>query len=572
MRDIPARRAPSPESEVKIMKPLNERSMTGYGVARECRRGLVRGMGYTEEEFRRPIVAVVNSWNEYNPGHVHLRTLAERVKQGVREAGGLPFEVMTSGICDGMVLKDPRYIELPSRNHIADEVELIVESNRFDAMVLLSTCDSIVPGHLMAAARLDIPAVLVTGGYMPMPFLDGKNANYIELTDHVGEVMNGRYSREQAEREVAGMYSPCGACGVMTTANSMCLAAEAMGMTLPGNGCMSAVSSELLQCAYRAGKAVMALLEKGITARKILTESAIDNAIAMTMATAGSTNLFMHLPAIASEAGLRKRWWARFDRAGREIPQIVAASPSGPWHLQDIDRAGGSRAILRMLLPKLAGDTRTVNGKTLSENCADAPVYDPEVIRPLENPVSCDGSLYVLYGSLAPDGAIIKAGACDREMRRFTGSARCFDSLDAALEALNAGKIAAGDVAVLRYLGPKGAFGTTAYVFQKELKGRGLAHEVAIVTDGRFSGGSSGLSIGYLSPEAALGGPLALVRDGDRIEIDLDARKLELAVPEAELAERRKSWSWKFDPTGIPPFLRLFCRNAGSLADGAVWE
>lgn len=554
------------------MRKLNERSSTPYGVACECRRGLVRGLGYTEEEFDRPIIAVVNSWNEYNPGHVHLRSLAERVKQGIREAGGLPFEMMTTGICDGMVLKNPRYIELPSRNGIADEVELVVESNMFDGMVMLSTCDSIVPGHLMAAARLDIPTILVTGGYMPMPFLDGKSANYIELTDHVGQVMRGCYSRAAAEREVERMYTPCGACGVMTTANSMCLAAEALGMTMPGNGCMSAVSSELLQTAYLAGKQIMKLLADGITARKIITPEAVDNAIAMTMAMAGSTNLFMHLPAIANEAGLHDRWWAHFDRASREVPQIVGASPSGRWHLQDIDRAGGSRAVLKSLMPKLNGNALTVTGKTLAENCADAQIYDPEVIRSPDNPVSQEGALYVLYGSLAPDGAMIKAAAVEDSMRKFAGPARCFDSLRQALDALNADQIRKGDVCILRYLGPKGAFGTTSYQFQKELKGRGLAHDVAIVTDGRFSGGSSGLSIGYLSPEAALGSPLALVQDGDRISIDLDQRKIDLEVPSAELEERRKNWSWKFDPAGVPPFLRIFVKNVGSLANGAIWE
>lgn len=554
------------------MRKLNERSSTPYGVACECRRGLVRGLGYTKEEFDRPIIAVVNSWNEYNPGHVHLRNLAERVKQGIREAGGLPFEMMTTGICDGMVLKNPRYIELPSRNSIADEVELIIESNMFDGMVMLSTCDSIVPGHLMAAARLDIPTILVTGGYMPMPFLDGKSANYIELTDHVGQVMQGCYSRTAAEREVERMYTPCGACGVMTTANSMCLAAEALGMTMPGNGCMSAVSSELLQTAYLAGKQIMKLLADGINARKIITPEAVDNAIAMTMAMAGSTNLFMHLPAIANEAGLHDRWWAHFDRASREVPQIVGASPSGRWHLQDIDRAGGSRAVLKSLMPKLNGNALTVTGKTLAENCADAQIYDPEVIRSLDNPVSQEGALYVLYGSLAPDGAMIKAAAVEDSMRKFAGPARCFDSLRQALDALNADQIRKGDVCILRYLGPKGAFGTTSYQFQKELKGRGLAHDVAIVTDGRFSGGSSGLSIGYLSPEAALGSPLALVQDGDRISIDLDQRKIDLEVPSAELEERRKNWSWKFDPAGVPPFLRLFVKNVGSLANGAIWE
>lgn len=550
----------------------NCRSANNYGVANECRRGLVRGMGYTEEEFDRPLIAVVNSWNEYNPGHVHLRNLSERVKQGIREAGGLPFEVMTTAVCDGMVLKNPRYIELPSRNNIADEVELIVESNMFDGMVLLSTCDSIVPGHLMAAARLDIPSIMVTGGYMPMPYLDGRSVNYIELTDHVGKVMNGEYGRAEADREVAKMYGPCGACGVMTTANSMCLAAEALGLALPGNGCMSAVGSDLLQCAYRAGRQIMKLVEDGVTARKIITPEAVENAIALTMAMAGSTNLFMHIPAIANEAGLHEKWWAKFDRASREIPQIVAASPSGPWHLQDVDRAGGSAGVMKRLLPLIHGGALTATGKTVAENYADAQIHDDEVIRPLNRPVSASGALYVLYGTLAPDGCIIKAGACDDSMRHFSGPAKTFDTLKDALDALNAGTIKKGDAAILRYLGPKAAFGTTAYVFQKELKGRGLARDVAIVTDGRFSGGSSGLSIGYLSPEAGLGGPLALVKDGDTVEIDLDERRIDLKVPEKELKRRKAEWRWEFKKEEYPPFLRLFSKNVGSLANGAIWE
>ncbi len=553
-------------------QPNTKRSQWEYGVAKECRRGLVRGMGYTEEEFNRPLVAVVNSWNEYNPGHVHLRNLSERVKQGIREAGGLPLEVMTSGICDGMVLKNPSYIELPSRNLIADEVELIVESNMFDAMVLLSTCDSIVPGHLMAAARLNIPAILVTGGYMPMPYMDGVSVNYIDLTDNVGKTMSGKYDRKQAEREVSGMYCPCGACGVMTTGNSMCLAAEILGMSLPGNAVSSAVSSDLLQMAYQAGRQIMTLLEKNIRARDIITEQAIDNAIAMTMATAASSNLLMHIPAIATEAGLQGDWWRKFDIASRRVPQIVGASPSGPWHFQDMDRAGGSRAIFHELLPLLHGDSLTVTGRTVAENYADAIVYDPKVIQSPANPFAEAGALFVLYGSLAPDGSIIKAGAVDPAMRRFSGPAKVFDTLEAALAGLGQGLVQAGDAAVIRYLGPKATFGTTAYQFQKELKGRGLDHSVAIVTDGRFSGGTSGLSIGYVSPEAALGGPLALVCDGDRIVIDLDARVLDLDVPAAELAERKKNWHWEFAKEQYPPFLRLFSKCVGSLAKGAVWE
>lgn len=548
------------------------RSSWKYGVARECRRGLVRGMGYTEEEFNRPLIAVVNSWNEYNPGHVHLRTLSERVKQGIREAGGLPFELMTTAVCDGMVLGNEKYIELPSRNSIADEVELIVESNMFDAMVMLSTCDSIVPGHLMAAARLNIPTIMVTGGYMPMPYLDGKSVNYIELTDNVGKTMQGNYAKAKADREVSRMYAPCGACGVMTTANSMCLAAEALGLSLPGNAVLSATSSELLQYAFQAGHQIMELLKRNIKARDIITEQSVENAIAATMAMAGSTNLLLHLPAIATEAGLKGEWWRKFDAASSRIPQLVGASPSGPWHLQEVDRAGGSRAVFHELMPLLNGDCLTVTGRSFAENYAEAQVYDREVIRPLDNPAAVSGALYVLYGNLAPEGGIIKAGAVDIAMRKFSGPARVFDELDDAKAALSRNEIKAGDVAVIRYLGPKARFGTTAYAFQKELKGRGLDHDVAIVTDGRFSGGSSGLSIGYISPEAGLGGPLALVENGDIIDIDLDERKLDLRVSETELAERKKAWNWVFPKDKYPPFLRLFSKCVGSTARGAVWE
>ena len=550
----------------------NCRSNWKYGLARECRRGLVRGMGYTEEEFERPLIAVVNSWNEYNPGHVHLRNLSERVKQGIREAGGLPFEVMTTAVCDGMVLGNEKYIELPSRNSIADEVELIVESNMFDGMVMLSTCDSIVPGHLMAAARLNIPTIMVTGGYMPMPYLDGKFANYSDLSDHIGKTMQGKYDRAQAEREVAGMYHSCGACGIMTTANSMCLVAEALGMALPGNSIMSATSPELLQCAFKAGRQIMKLLEMNIKARDIITEKSIENAIAATMAMAGSINLMMHIPAVATEAGLVGQWWKLFDKASNEVPQIVGACPSGPWHLQDVDRAGGSKAVFSRLMPKLHSDCLTVTGKTVAENYAEAKVYDESVIGSLEKPYAKSGGLNVLYGTLAPEGGIVKAGAVTEDMRRFKGTAKVFDSLEEAMKALRADKISPGDVAVIRYLGPKARFGTTAYTFQKELKGRGLAHSVAIVTDGRFSGASSGLSIGYVSPEAGLCGPLALVKNGDIIDIDVDERKLDLCVDQDELELRRKKWKWVFPKEKYPPFLRLFSKCVGSLAKGAVWE
>ena len=553
---------------------LKLRSKWEFGEASECRRGLLCGMGISPEEQSRPLIGVVNSWNEYNPGHVHLKGLAERVKQGIRDAGGYPVEVMTTAICDGMVLKDPKYIEIPSRNSIADQVEITVDGNFFDGMVMLSTCDSIVPGHLMAAARLDIPTVLVTGGYMPLGTFRGKEVLHIHAQDKVGTMQDGKIAPDEYNGLIEHSWGTCGGCTSMTTANSMCMVAEALGMSLPYNSTVSAVSSELALIAYRAGERVMDLLCKGITARKIITPAAIRNAIKMDMAVAASSNLILHIPAIAHEAGYDEPWWKYFDEASNDIPLLSHLAPSGPYNLHDLDLAGGLPAVMRELLPKIDGDALIVTGKTMAENVKDAKVYNRDCIHTLEDPVMKKPGIGVLYGSLAPEGAIIKIAAVPAKlMGKFSGPARVFDSLDDGLAALRAGKIKPGDACVLRFLGLKARFGTTAFMFQEELKGRPeLYDSCAVITDGRFSGGTSGLSVGYVSPEAALCGPLGLVKEGDTIEIDLPGRRIDLMIDDSEMAKRKAAFDWKFDESKYPRFLNLFVKNVGSMAHGGIWE
>ena len=552
---------------------MNLRSKWEFGEARECRRGLLCGMGISPEEQARPLIGVVNSWNEYNPGHVHLKALAERVKQGVRDAGGFPVEVMTTGICDGMVLKDPKYVEIPSRNSIADQVEITAEGNFFDGMVMLSTCDSIVPGHLMAAARLDIPTVVVTGGYMPLGTFRGREVLHIHAQDKVGTMKAGKIDPDEYNGLIEHSWGTCGGCTSMTTANSMCMVAEALDMSLPGNSTVSAVSSELALIAYRAGERVMALVKDGITARQIITPAAIRNAIKMDMAVAASSNLILHIPAIAHEAGYDEPWWKYFDEASNEIPLLAHLAPSGPYNLHDLDLAGGLPAVLKELLPKLDGDCLTVTGKTLAETVASAQVWSKEVIHTLAEPVMKKPGIGVLYGNLAPEGAIIKIAAVPEHLFTFTGPARVFDSLHAGLDALRAGEVKPGDACVLRFMGLKGRFGTTAFTFQEELKGHAeLYNSCAVITDGRFSGGTSGLSVGYVSPEAALVGPLGLVKDGDVIAIDIPNRRIDVQVDDAELARRKASFSWTFDESAYPRYLRLFVKNVGSMAHGGIWE
>lgn len=549
------------------------RSQWEFGEASECRRGLMMGMGYSDEEMKRPIIGIVNSWNEYNPGHVHLQKVAERVKAGIREAGGLPVEVMTTGICDGMVLKDPRYIEVPSRNSIADQVELTVEGNFFDGMVMLSTCDSIVPGHLMGAARINIPTILVTGGYMPLGQCRGKEVLHIHAQDKVGTAKEGKMDMDEYNDLIAKSWGICGACTSMTTANSMCMVAEALGMSLPGNSTVSAVSSQLYLIAYEAGKQIIRLVEQDIKARDVMIVEAIKNAIKLDMAVAGSSNLILHIPAIANEAGYDLPWWKYFDEASEQVPLLSHLAPGGPYSLKDLDLAGGMPALLKELMPVLDGNCLTVTGNTLAENVKNAVNYNPEIIRSLDNPVMWEPGIGVLYGNLAPEGAILKIAAVPEQLMTFKGKARVFDGLHDALDALRSNQIHEGDAIIIRFLGLKARFGTTAFTFQEELKGNpALYNSCAIITDGRFSGGTSGLSIGYVSPEAALAGPLGIVEEGDTIEIDVKDRKIHLDITEEEMKARVEQFHWEFPENDYPRFLNLFVKNVGSMAKGGIWE
>ena len=440
-------------------------------------------------------------------------------------------------------------------------------------MVMLSTCDSIVPGHLMAAARVNIPTILVTGGYMPLGHCRGQEVLHIHAQDKVGTARAGAMDMDLYNDLIENSWGTCGACTSMTTANSMCMVSEALGMSLPNNSTMDATGSALYKLAYEAGRQIMYLVENDIKARDVMTVDAIKNAIKMDMAVAGSSNLFLHIPAIANEAGYDLPWWKYFDEASNEIPLLSHLAPGGPYSLKDLDMAGGMRALLRELMPKLNGNCMTVTGRTLAENCATAPKYNADVIRTLESPVSKEPGLGVLYGNLAPEGSILKIAAVPSELQTFRGPARIFDSLEEGLEALRAGKVKPGDACVLRFLGLKARFGTTAFTFQEELKGDPeLYKSCAVITDGRFSGGTSGLSVGYVSPEAALGGPLGLIREGDMISIDVQKRTMNVELSDEELAERKASFHWEFPAEKYPRFLRLFVKNVGSMAKGGIWE
>jgi dihydroxy-acid dehydratase len=372
---------------------------------------------------------------------------------------------------------------------------------------------------------------------------------------------------------IENSWGTCGACTSMTTANSMCMIAEAMGMTLPGNSTMDATGSAIYKLAYMAGLQIMELVRNDIKARDVMTVEAIKNAIKTDMAIAGSSNLILHIPAIANEAGYDLPWWQYFDEASNEIPLMSHLAPGGPYSVKDLDLAGGLPALLKELMPKLNGDCITVTGNTLAENCKNAKIYHSDVIRTLENPVSQEPGLGVLYGNLAPEGSILKIAAVPEELTYFRGKARIFNSLEEGLTALRNGEVKPGDACVLRFLGLKARFGTTAFTFQEELKGDPkLYKSCAVITDGRFSGGTSGLSVGYVSPEAALGGPLGLIEEGDIIEIDVKNRTMNVELSDEELAKRKEAFHWEFPAEKYPRFLRLFVKNVGSMAKGGIWE
>ena len=515
------------------------------GLARAPHRSLLKADGLTDEELDRPLVAVVSAQNEVIPGHLHLQQIADAVKAGVRMAGGTPLQVNTIGVCDGIAMNhEGMHYSLTSREVIADSVECAVQGHQFDAMVLIPSCDKIVPGMLIAAARLDIPTMLVSGG----PMLagrgrDGSQTDLNSLFDAVGQVTAGTMTEEECHWLEGTACPTCGSCSGMFTANSICCLAEALGIALPGNGTVPAVYSERIRLAKRAGMKVLELVEKNVTARQIITSSAIHNGMVLDMAFGGSTNTMLHLTAIAQAAGCPVTM-DDWDRASAETPNIVRIAPAGPLHIQDLNDVGGVSAIIGELgrTGHLDLSALTCHG-TMAEWVDACPPVDGEVVRSVDNAYSPDGGLKVMRGSLAPDCGVVKKSAVDPGMWQHSGPARVFDSEEEACKAIFGGAINPGDVVVIRYEGPSGGPGMREMLTPTSaICGMGLASSVALITDGRFSGASKGPCIGHVSPEAAAGGPIALVEEGDVIDIDIQAGALELRVPEEVLAERRAAW------------------------------
>lgn len=520
-------------------------TMVKKGLEKAPHRSLFNALGLTDEEMARPLIGVVNSKTDIVPGHINLDKIAEAVKAGVRMAGGTPLEFHTIAVCDGIAMNHiGMSYSLGSRELIADSVEIMAVAHALDALVFIPNCDKVVPGMLMAAARLDIPAIFVSGGPMLAGRSNDKAVSVTQVFEAVGAAAAGKMDTEQLWALEQNACPTCGSCSGMFTANSMNCLTEALGMGLPGNGTIPAVYSERIRLAKKAGMKVMELLERDIKPSDIMTEAAFHNAIHMDMAIGCSTNSVLHLLAIASEAGVEIDL-ELFNEISHQTPHLCKISPAGNHHMEDLYYAGGVQAIYNELNKKelLELDCMTVTGQTLGENIALCPVLDHDVIRPVDDPYSQNGGLAILFGNLAPEGAVVKKGAVDPAMMEHEGPARVFDSEEAAVEAILKQKIKAGDVVVIRYEGPQGGPGMKEMLTPTSaIAGMGLDKEVALITDGRFSGATRGASIGHVSPEAAAGGVIALVNEGDLIRISIPANQLELIVDETVLAERRRLW------------------------------
>jgi len=515
-------------------------------------RSLMKALGLTDEEIERPFIGIVNSANELIPGHMHLNQVVSAVKAGVRLAGGTPMEFSVIGMCDGIAMNhEGMKYSLPTREIIADSIELIAMGHAFDAMVFVPNCDKIVPGMLMACLRLNIPSIVVSGGPMLAGKLDGRTVDLISVFEGVGELKAGKITEDDLKELEDSACPSCGSCSGMFTANSMNCLTEALGLGLPGNGTIPAPLSARLRLAKHAGMKVMELLEKDIRPRDIATRASFMNAIAVDMALGCSTNTVLHVPAIAYEAGIELDL-DDFDRMSRKVPHLCNMSPAGPYHIEDLYYAGGIMGVMKRLsgLGALNTSVMTVTGSKLEDNLKEARITNSEVIRPTTSPYHEEGGIAILRGSLAPDGAVVKQSGVLPKMMKVKAKARVFDSEEDATEAIMAGKIEKGDAVVIRYEGPKGGPGMREMLTPTSaIAGMGLDADVALITDGRFSGGTRGASVGHCSPEAAEGGPIALVKEGDIIEIDIPQRKIDLLVDEAEMEHRRRQW--------CPPEMKL---------------
>jgi len=514
------------------------------GLERAPHRALLYSLGLSRDDFEKPFIGVVNSYSSMVPGHVHLRMIADAVIQGIREAGGVPFEFNTIVVCDGIAMDhEGMKYSLPSRELIADSVETIARAHALDGLVLIPNCDKVTPGMLMAAARLNLPTIVMTGGPMPCGWFRGRKVAFSHVYEGIGRVKAGELSEEELEMLAMAACPTPGSCNGLYTANTMACIAEAIGLALPGSATPPATSSRRIALAREAGRRIVGLVRENLTALKILTRKAFENAIRVDLALGGSTNTVLHLMAVAREAGVDLEL-EDFDRLSRETPQIAELIPSGPHGMDDFDKAGGVPAVMKTLEPLLNLDALTVTGKTVGENIANARRLDEEVIRPLDRPIRPTGGIAILKGSLAPRGAVLKTAGVPLSMMRFRGRARVFESGEEAADALLSGRILEGEVVVIRYEGPRGGPGMREMLAPTAaLVGMGLMEKIALVTDGRFSGATHGLCVGHVSPEAAEGGPIAVVEDGDPISIDVEARLLNLEVSEDELRRRLESWS-----------------------------
>lgn len=544
------------------------------GLERAPHRSLLKAVGLTDEEMSLPFIGVVNSWNEIIPGHIHLDKLAEAVKAGIRMAGGVPFEFNTIGVCDGIAMgHNGMKNSLPSREIIADSIELMVEAHQFDGMVMIPTCDKIVPGHLMAAGRLDIPTIIVTGGPMMPGIVGDEQRDVISLFEAVGARRNNKITDQELKNLENCSCGGAGSCAGLFTANTMACVTEALGLSLPGCGTAHAVDAKKVRIAKHSGMKILELVEKGITARKIVTQESLDNAIRIDMAIGGSSNTALHLPAIALEYGLSLSL-SRFDDVSRETPHLINLRPGGDRFLIDFERAGGVPAIQKRLIDRLYMDTLTVTGKTLARNLDEYIIINPrankEIIATLECPVHPEGGIAVLRGSLAPDGSVVKQTAVSKNMLKHSGPARVFDSEELAMATIMGKKIKPGDCLVIRYEGPKGGPGMREMLSPTAaIAGMGLIESVALITDGRFSGGTRGPCIGHVSPEAAVGGPIALVHEGDIIEIDIPGRILNLRISKEEFEKRQKAWKAPSSKV-TKGYLARYEKQVGSADKGAV--
>jgi len=552
-----------------IQKSYRSRQVVSHP-NRAGHRAHLRSLGLLDDDFEKPFIGVANSWNEMLPGHVHLRGLAEEVKKGIWEAGGIPWEFNTIAVCDGVTQGHigMRFV-LPTRDHIADSVELMMQAQQLDGMVCLCSCDKIVPGMLMAITRLNLPSIMVTGGPMMPGFFQGKSVAIPDMREGVGKWVTGEYSDQDAmELECCVCPGP-GSCAMTGTANTMSCVAEILGLTLPGCGTSHAVDSSKKRIAKQSGREIVRLVREQVLPRNIVTFRSFENALTLTAAMGGSSNASIHIPAIAGEMNCRITL-EDVERISRITPHITHLKPAGPDAFWDLERAGGIPAMIRELLPLLHGEEKNVNGQSLSEIGRLAVNRNRQVIRPLDNPVHTEGSYAVLHGNLAPKGCIVKQTGVDAGMRCHTGPAKVFNDEAEAERAIYDGRIQPGDVVVIRYEGPKGGPGMPEMLTATAaLMGMGLGKSTAIITDGRFSGATRGPCIGHIAPEAAAGGLLAYVLDGDLVRIDIPKRSLELLVEEGEIQKRKREIPL-FRREITSPILKRYVHLVGDVSEGAV--